>query len=266
MEFALHISRLHEKKALNNINKYSRLYFGDDFCEYLQPNEKEFENMLAFASSNKKDLTLLTSPMSQEYLEKLVMLIDKYQCVLHEFNFEVVFNDYGVYYTLSHYNSFKLVCGCVLARFKRDPRQYAIIDQLDSSFTQTNVTGKYIQNLFVDKKINRIDIDWSPYVKINSENSKINYSVITPWIYLTTTRLCRLNEMNLYDSDNRLRIGEECSRMCKNVAVVMKNKSMHRDLIAIGNTQYYRLDVPPPQNDNCFYNRIIERGICLHEG
>ena len=66
MEFALHIGRLSENLVEKHLDKYSRLYFGDDFCEHLLPNEKEFERKLLFASKHKKNLTLVTSPMGQK--------------------------------------------------------------------------------------------------------------------------------------------------------------------------------------------------------
>lgn len=261
MEFALQIGRLSSIDTVKNIDKYSRLYFGDDFCEQLLPDEKEFNDMLLLATKYKKNLTMVTSPMGQRSLDSLVKLLDKYQQSIYEFNFEIVFNDYGVFQVLSPYNSLKMVCGRVLARFKRDPRQYSIIDQLDSSFTQTNVAGNYIQNLFLQNKIYRIDMDWSQHIDVGFHTGGINYSVITPWTYLTTTRLCRLNEINLYDEDNRLRVGGVCSGICKNVEVKLRNQSMQKELLVIGNTQFYHVDVPPPEGANCFYNRIIEQRI-----
>ena len=192
-------------------------------------------------------------------------MIDKYHKYVYDFNFEIVFNDYGVYQSLNSYTSFKLVCGRVLSRFKRDPRQYELKEQLDSSFFQTNTSGDYIQKMFSQKKITRIDMDWNQYINVPFNNKGINYSVITPWTYLTTTRLCRLNESNLYDEDNRLRVNSNCTHMCKNVKIIMKTPSIPRDLIAIGNTQFYHVDSHPPETEGNFYNRIVEQEVDIYE-
>lgn len=258
MEFSLHIDSTFEPSTIENFDKYSRLYFGNDFCELLQPNEKEFEYMLSVSNIYKKSLTLTTSPMSQSSLESLIILIEKYHKDLIEASFEIVFNDFGVYEAFKKYNDLNLVCGRVLARFKRDPRQNTIVEHLDSLHTQTNINGQYIQDLFKRTGVNRIDMDWSPNVKVNSDNSQMNYSIITPWIYLTTTRLCRLNELNLYDIENRLRIGKKCTRQCKNTMIIMNNQSMQRKLWAVGNTIFYKLEEQPSQGDKNFYNRIVE--------
>ena len=150
------------------------------------------------------------------------------------------------------------MCGRVLARFKRDPRQDKVVQNLESLHRQTNINGKYIQELFIKNKVHRIDMDWSPIVKVENDNQQINYSIITPWIYLTTTRLCRLNDLNLYDFENRLRIGEKCSKQCKNAMIIMNNKSMQKKLYAFGNAIFYKLEEQPSQNDDNFYNRIVE--------
>jgi len=93
MDQVLYISKLSGLKYFQN--DFTRIYFGQEFCERLLPKIDDLERMVAFSEEKDVPLTFVTPYVTDSGLAKLENTI----CFLRKkmTGAEVVFNDWGVY-------------------------------------------------------------------------------------------------------------------------------------------------------------------------
>ena len=90
MERVLFIAKAKNLKYFNS--HFSRLYFGNEFCQRLIPSPQEVDQVMDFAQEHHIALSLVTPYVTNEGLKKWKTLIEK----VAEGNpqSEVVFNDW----------------------------------------------------------------------------------------------------------------------------------------------------------------------------
>ena len=72
MEQAVFISKIPHLKYVNE--KYSRLYFGNEFCEKLIPSVTDLKNTLGFVMNKRLDFSFVTPYATNIGLNKLKIL------------------------------------------------------------------------------------------------------------------------------------------------------------------------------------------------
>jgi collagenase-like PrtC family protease len=90
VEHAFYISDPADLKYFHN-SRFDRIYFGNEFCEFLLPSVEQLANVLEFAARSGVEFTLMTPPCAENCLEKCERLIETLPA-----NAEVVFNDWGL--------------------------------------------------------------------------------------------------------------------------------------------------------------------------
>ena len=90
---ALFVSRI---KNLSNLDRreYSRLYFGNEFCQNLLPSEAAVEKALSEIKDRGLDFTLVTPYVTDSGLSRIQRLLALVSRSLE--SYEVVVNDLGV--------------------------------------------------------------------------------------------------------------------------------------------------------------------------
>ena len=108
---------------------FTRIYFGQEFCERLLPSEDELEKVCVFSEKEGVPLTFVTPYVTDNGLLKLEKLIEFFAEKIPKT--EIVFNDWGVFQFLEEsFPDLKPVLGRLLNKQKRGPRIMNIIDQV----------------------------------------------------------------------------------------------------------------------------------------
>jgi len=259
MENALFISKIENLKFLKK--KYSRLYFGNEFCERLIPNKEDISFVLEFIKRKKIELTLITPYVTDNGLNNLKNL---FKLVIKEnLSNEIVINDWGVMRLLlnDYKEKFKLVLGRLLTKQKRGPRILHFINNLPKEalnhFKSSNIIDPTMIHFLSKRNIGRVELD-NPLQSIGMDFSKtkIKASMYYPYSYVTTTRMCLTNSCDKVTERGRIGIFP-CGRECQNYYFILKQKEMPKKLILKGNTQFYKNSTLPKKLEKTGIDRIV---------
>ena len=146
---------------------YSRLYFGNEFCQRLLPQPGELDAALAWAQARRMAFTLVTPYVSGEALSALDVLFQRLaRCA--EASFEVVVNDWGVLHLLTEgrwKGAFIPVLGRLLTKQRRDPR-IPILRSLPEAARQhlksANIDAPPLSDFLRSRGIERVELDNPP--------------------------------------------------------------------------------------------------------
>jgi hypothetical protein len=221
-----------------DLSSYDRLYFGNEFCEN---NILDVDRVKEIMNRVEMDLTFVTPYLTDFGIEKVrdtIKALPK--------GIEVVFNDYGLMHFL---DGFTPVFGRLLNKQRRGPR---IVD-MKKKISKDAV--KYFQScnikameMFLKKfGVNRAEVD--NVIQGFSIKSKISLSLYYPYIYVSTTRLCLLNDIENV-ARKKIRI-KKCKKECEKY--VLENSKFPLKMILKGNTQFYFNDSIPKKG----YNRLV---------
>jgi len=283
MEFALYISntKYFEKLTKNYIidfektaetNKYlqkfaqidkvsfTRIYFGPEFCERLIPTTKELKEVIDFCESNNLNLTLLTPFVTDNGIEKLKKLFE-FLNKIKIGNFEIVFNDWGVFRLLKNEYDFNLVIGRLLTKQKKDPS--FIEDLIDKKFLNLDDDTRVIikessidatpllKEFILKNKLSRIELD-NVYQGIEVDFD-VKKSLYYPFVPVTMTRFCKAHSYSL--KTPYIRGKNPCNKECLNTSYSYTINNVH--LFLKGNTQFYCNNMLP-ENIKIFDRIVFE--------
>jgi len=233
MEHAIYITNENELKDID-CNKFTRIYFGTEFCERLIPSINSLTKVIDFIKSNNLNFTFLTPWCTDKGITKLKKIIP----LLPE-GIEVVFNDWGVYNLISKLN-LKPVFGRLLVSIKRDPRAKY---QNQESLKQSNLDNELFQNFLKEKNIERIELD-NVYQGYSFQlKEEIMTSLYYPFVYITTARKCITANCDSADQLERIKL-DNCSYECKKYTFTAKLQDSE-NFILKGNSQFYKNDKKP---------------------
>lgn len=245
MELALEI-----KENIENINikNFSRIYFGDAFCQNLIPDKEILIDAYKKISDNNIGFTLNTPYVTDEALKKVLTNIETL-CKYNE-TFEVVFNDWGVFYEIKQrFPNLNLVLGRLLTKQRTDPNALKIItnsqeenngiipkkvpQSLYEHFQGSVINDSAFQDYLLASNIKRVEIEYLVWdMKLQLQNN-IKATVYYPYAHITTTRNCGILNMTY----------TKCNKMCRDVKIEYSSDLEHPfPYIAIGNTIYYSLE------------------------
>jgi len=235
MENALFITKVEELRYWDD--KYSRLYFGNEFCERLIPSPDELLEVLKSAQKYKCKFSLVTGYVNDEAISKLEKLFEK----LFEFKpeSEVIINDWGVLRVAYKYK-FKLVLGRLLSRQKKGPEVLGIWDDLPEitkEYFQTGCLNDPFIYFLKEQGVIRIELDNALQGIRLDKQVNINVSLYYPYGYITTTRYCFSNCNNRRKG---MPIGiYPCKKECQKLYFVLRHHSMTTPLLLKGNTVFF---------------------------
>lgn len=278
MEKAIFITRTKDLRYAGT--SYSRLYFGNEFCERMLPSLTSFEETVAYAKKLKLSLSVVTPYITNDGLAKveaLFKLLEKKSIFC-----EVIFNDWGVLNLINHsYPNFKPVIGRLLTKQKRcpsvirllqrerrkclmrDPQnpgfKYIVIEKelpvgLDRYYKGSNVASvPIIHQFLLNQRISRVELDNTQQgLLLELPQGKISASVYFPYVYISTTFFCPSAGCDSKDKPF-LRI-RPCRRQCQKYIFTLRNRSFHKVIFLKGNTHFYKnLKVP--------YKKLAKMGV-----
>lgn len=259
MERALYITR---KEQLNRFDsKYSRLYFGNEFCQRLIPSEKELGQVLDFVVERNVDFTFLTPYVTNAGLgqiERLMLMVHTAKP-----DSEVAFNDWGVLSVIrENYPSLRPVMGRLLNKMKRGPRLMMFMNIMPKEtigyFQTCSLEVPEVQRFLVDNHVRRVELDnVLQGISLDLKATGISASIYVPYAYVTTTRLCLANRCEDPNSADWLGIAE-CRKECQSYCFTLRHPALPVPLISKGNTKFIRNEQLPSNPEDIGINRIVQ--------
>ncbi len=223
----------------NAVREYDRIYFGGEFCQHRIPMDHELERILNLAEKQEKKLTLLTPVCNEAALDRIRKILENYGEKLERFGFEVVINDWGVMELLNDYPRVTKVAGRSLFHYKKDPR-IKRLPVVPEELKYNVVQSEHIQAFLKENCCNRVEFDNVDYLLEDMDQvSGLNFSVYVPYVYVTTTRMCRMQDENIFNTTNELKPRIKCDRKCEKYVLELKNQEIGQSLFVRGNTQFY---------------------------
>ena len=140
---------------------------------------------------------------------------------------------------LNQYPEIVKVAGRSLFHYKKDPR-IGKLSAVPEELKYNVAKSQYVQEFLKQYHCERMEFDNLTYL-LNDLNFSdgIRYSVYVSCVYVTTTRLCRMQDENLYNVTNELMPARKCDRKCEKYVLELKNEDIGQSLFVRGNTQYY---------------------------
>ena len=263
MEFALEI-----KENIKNIDikQVDRIYFGDSFCQNLIPEKQILLETYKLISDNNVKFTLNTPYVTDEVLKKVLVNIET--LYKYDNNFEVVFNDWGIFHEIKKtFPNIKLILGRLLTKQRTDPNALKIITNsqegsndivpkkvpksLYKHFQGSIVNDKIFQEYLNENNIKRVELEylvWDMKIKLPND---IKATVYYPYAHITTTRNCGILNMTY----------AKCNKMCRDVKIEYPSNLQHPfSYIVMGNTVYYSIEnIMTNQNFAELYRNAIDQ-------
>lgn len=262
MEQAVYITKIDEINELVDISgRFSRIYFGNEFCERLLPKPEDLKEICAFTLKQGLQFTFLTPYVTNHGLRTL----EKSFAYLLKANpnCEVVFNDYGVLrILLNRYNGYlKPVMGRLLIKMKRGPRLMNLINILPEAtvkyFRGHSLDTPAFRDFLLKNKIERVELDnLLQGIELNLRDYGISASLYIPYAYITTTRACLSIDGDVHGKEDDVGVFP-CKKECQKYIFYLRNETMPVLLIRKGNTVFLKNDRVPENLDNIGVNRIV---------
>ena len=242
MEYAIFISKVDNLKYCDQ--NFSRLYFGNEFCQHLLPTPQELKDVLDLTHSF--DFTLVTPYVTDEGLTNLEHLLDLLS--QRRQGSEVVFNDWGVFNVLrEHYPCFEPVMGRPLNKMKRGPRLMTVLDNIPENtaeyFRGSNLSAPLFRRFLRENGVRRVEFD-NVLQGIDFDFEGMELSLYMPFAYVTTTRACLVNACDIPEKRELVGIFP-CQRECQRYTFYLKSEVMPVTLVRRGNTLFFENeDIP----------------------
>lgn len=240
------------------------IYFGEEFCEHLNPSLKSLKQAYQICSQNNKSLHFMTGIATNNTLSNYRKIFDFLGAKQNKSS--VIVNDWGVLRLLKqNYPRLEPILGRLLIKNKRlifnnphpDPERInknllnKIAKNQLSQMKETNLSIKEFSSLLLRFGVKKIDIDIPPQgINLNNARS-FNYGFFYPWGYLTGGRICGNNPYSKIDVSLK-----KCSHLycLKENNKLIKN-GYNTQILKFGNTVFYRVRID--NNLLSYFSRII---------
>lgn len=264
MERVIFITKISQLRYIGN--KYSRLYYGNEFCERLIPSLQDLKVILNYIQKRKLGFSFVSPYVTNIGLGRLNVLFEflKFKKV----NCEIIINDWGVLNLINRqYLDFQPVLGRLLTKQKRCPRLIELIKRetspwliknpknpkiislvfkkkfpldLDPYYKGSNTSSvPIIHNFLIAQRIRRIELDNTGQgLFLELPKGGICASVYLPYAYISTTFFCPTAGC-AGTKDSLLKI-KPCKRECQRYIFKLRHKTMPKVIYLKGNTQFYK--------------------------
>ena len=245
MEEAVYITKLSQLEYVNP--KFTRLYFGQEFCETLLPAPEELQQVLDFVQRKKLAFTWVTPYLTQAGLKCLANLDKLVADTLPQA--EVIINDWG------HLRQLKLaglnlkpVLGRLLTKQKRGPRTLKLLPhftpQALEHFQSIPAHLPHYTHWLKEQGFIRLELD-NLLQGINSSGAQLEASLYYPFAYISTTRWCLSNSCT--NPQKPTHLITPCAQECQRFSFTLRHKEMPVPLYLKGNTIFFN-NPKLPQN------------------
>lgn len=256
----------------NNIIKFSHLYFGVEFCEYLIPSVESLARFADICMGN--DLfPVFVTPVVTDYgidrLEKCFAYLNNQLT-----HYGVVVNDIGVLHMIqSCSRTIDIIAGRVLDKTSHDCRipEAELANYYSSAgmryASEPGVLSEEHINVLSKLGVCRYEFDL-PITGLRLRNTSAHYSLYWPFQYITTGRVCLFRALTK-TGKNRFLVGsDQCSQPCRGFELELRKplngysfefgiRKNNNYLYQKGNTLYYTYDNPNIAQQLAQFDRII---------
>lgn len=230
--------------------KFTRIYFGQEFCEKVLPSQKELERALTLAEQLGMKFTLVTPYVTEQGLEAVKGILQQLRQV--QPRAEVVVNDWGVLQCMAEEcPTLTPVLGRLLNKLLRDPRMLThskkMAEEALARFRTCSLAGTPMQDLLNQYKVRRIELDLTPQ-GLDNHLADWGYqsSLYLPYGVIMSGRICLLHSWGLEEHQKFKTFSGGCDRKCRSYWLEMSDPSHHvkksKDWVILqkGNTIFYR--------------------------
>ncbi|MBU4116605.1 MAG: hypothetical protein KKG94_02560 [Nanoarchaeota archaeon] len=251
MEFAYYVKSINDLK--NIPLKYSRIYLGGEFCSNFILNEREIDQAIKMCKNLEKEITFIVPYIFQKDINKAEKFISYLGSLIDEF--EVIFNDWGVFQLIKKQKNLIPIMGRILAKQKTG-LDLKLIKMLKLSLYDLDYFKKSaIQSLndfLIKNSIFRVELNNAPQgLNLEGINPKIKVSIHYPLIYLSTSRYCKIFCSNKKIQLEDLNKYHLCEKLCNNAIYISDKIFQSHKVILQGNTYFiYYNKVPELCNIN----------------
>ncbi|MEM2631386.1 MAG: hypothetical protein QXE00_02330 [Candidatus Bathyarchaeia archaeon] len=258
MEKAIYVTNIN--KLTNLDAEFSRIYFGNEFCERLIPTVESVREALEFASKKGVNFSFVTPYVTNKGLRTL----EKIFTFLARENpsCEVIFNDYGVLRVLlNKFSELKPVMGRLLNKMKRGPRLMNLIDFLPETtikyFRSSSLEIQVFRDFLIKNRVRRVELDnLLQGIELNLSKFGISVSLYVPYAYVTTTRACLAINCDVHEQEDVVGIFP-CKKECQLYTFYLKSEVMPVLLIRKGNTIFLKNEKVPENVKEIGVDRIV---------
>ena len=246
MERTLFIAKVKNLKYFSP--PFTRIYFGNEFCERLLPSTQDIDQAMDFAREHKIPFSLVTPYVTNDGLKKWKKIIEK----VAEKNpkSEIILNDWGILMTIREISTGLVpVLGRLMTKIKRGPRLMNVMESLPQEAIEhlqsTNLSIKAYRKFLTEKGITRAELDYPLQdIKLNDVGADIPLSLYIPFVYVTTTRFCLTASCDIPERKGMVGIFP-CKKECQKYTFALDNPIMPCSLIRKGNTIFYKNEKIP---------------------
>lgn len=229
---------------------FTRLYYGQEFCEKALPRINELAEAVQAADRFGMEFTFVTPYVTELALAKVADLLDR--LVRLKPRAEVVVNDWGLLYILTQkFPTLVPVLGRLLNKILRDPRLVGHLKNRDPKealepFQTSYLAGPAMQALLDQFKVRRVELDHPPQgLDPHLPDWGYRSTLYIPLAVITTGRICLLNSWGLDTGEKFKASGKACERKCRDYWLRMADRSgqvrKNKDwrIVQKGNTIFY---------------------------
>ncbi|MFZ5633516.1 MAG: hypothetical protein ACOY40_11775 [Bacillota bacterium] len=229
--------------------KFTRLYFGQEFCEKALPAAGELLESVEESKRLGMEFTLVTPYVTERGLAKLEGRLKELE--RERPGCEVVVNDWGVLYLLHRkFPTLNPVLGRLLNKIWRDPRLDNYLKNHPAGdckiLRNCSLAGPYMKKLLKRLNVKRIELD-NLLQGLDDGLSHWGYklSLYIPYGCITTGRICLFGSWGLKQPGKFRSTGRTCSRQCRHYRLEMRDMSGQVPknggwrIVQKGNTVFY---------------------------
>jgi hypothetical protein len=232
---------------INNIKQtVNRLYIGNETCEHLIPSAPYIEKFLSLNKKGHYKMTFLTPWCTNHGIAKLRSIFK----VLPS-ETEVVFNDWGVLKLIQEHPNLVPVLGRFMITVKRDPR-ITINSTKINYFKRSNLNNNQFVDYLLENKIYRVELDNVIQLYSFQLPKIIKTSLYLPYVSITSTRKCLLNQNHNFNKTVNCNNLEHCQKISITSMLFEKHK-----IYIFGNTQYYKNPTLPDNVEKLNIDRLV---------
>ena len=250
MERVLFIAKAKNLKYFNS--HFTRLYFGNEFCQRLIPSAQDIDQVMDFVREHHIDFSLVTPYVTNEGLKKWKIIITK--VAERNPNSEFIFNDWGIFRVIKNLSGGpEPILGRLMTKIKRGPRLMNVLDQLPPDaikhLQSTNLSVPAYRKFLIERGITRAELDYPLQdIKLNHVGPEIHLSLYIPFVYVTTTRFCLVASCDVPERKGMVGIFP-CKKECQKYTFTLDNPIMPCILIRKGNTIFYKNEKLPKADE-----------------
>lgn len=200
---------------------FSRIYFGNEFCQHLIPSRDSLTRIYSAAQRKGLAFTLLTPYITDEGIERLQPLFEF--LAGQEERPEVVVNDWGVLRLLRReFPNLTPVLGRLMNKMLRDPlaTAYYTLHALTpkpalSALRRSNLTVPVYQAFLKRSGIRMVEVD-NVVQGIDMDFQGLGFAaaLYVPYGFVATGRICLFASLN-QPKEKKFTVSTRCSKECQ---------------------------------------------------